>query len=198
MAFDDRLQFLLLGMAIGFVLGYLVRLVRDIKEELDEVKEEIEEVLPSRKNNNGGFIKIPLRDIAILLVVGLTAWAAFVSQKASNDVENSQDRSKLQTACTIAITGEALDALNQRSTFTKAAADANIELQQSQSDFFGLLLHQPPFSETRRAEAAQQYFGDLQQFLVLAKKSSNKVSENPFPTVKDLQNCLDGKTKEKK
>jgi hypothetical protein len=186
MAFDDRLQFLILGMLIGFVLGYVVRLLTDIKEELDDVRDD-----QARRRGEAGFMRHPIAaDFMVLLVVAISVYASFVSQQASNNSQNSQASVEKSIACTIKIQGQALTALNERSTYTKATADANIDLQQSQADFFGLLLHKPPFSEARRSKAAESYFEDLQQFLVLAKAGAKKVAENPFPTVKDLRSCL--------
>lgn len=192
MAFDDRLQYLLLGMAIGFVLGYLVRLVRDIKEELDKVDEIVERELGgSDYDGEKGSIKLPhLRDVAIFLVVGLTAYAAFMSQKASNDSSDAQDRIERVVYCNQSILSEALTVLNERSSYTKAAADANIDLQQSQSNFFSILLHRPPYSEAKRSQAVQDYYHDLKRFLRLANKSKVKNENNPYPTNEEFSICL--------
>lgn len=188
MAFDDRLQYLVLGMLIGFVLGYVVRLLMDVREELDEVKSQ-----HAKDHGESGFMRHPIAsDIAIMLVVVFTLYASFVSQRASNDVQDAQDRSDIAVACTVKIQGAALNALNERSIYTKAIADANIDLQQSQSDFFGLLLHQPAYPESEQRAAADTYYNDLQQFLTLAQKGAKKVVENPFPTVEDLRSCLNG------
>lgn len=196
MAFDDRLQFLLLGMAIGFVLGYLVRLVRDIKEELDEVDEIVKKELGPHDRGEGGFMRIPLAaDIAILLVVGLTAWASFVSQKASNDVQNTQDRIERIILCNQNVLTATLDSLNERSTFTKESVSANIDLQQSQSNFLTILLHNPPYSEAKRAKSIQKYFEDLQRYLSVANKNRDKIATNPLPTLKEFTNCLDSSSK---
>lgn len=199
MPIDERLSYLLVGCVIGFVLGYFTRLMRDIrsgvtemKEELDEVKDEIEhDVIPRLDKNEGGFMRYPwIANIAVLLTVGLTAYAAFVSQRASNDSQSSQDRIETAINCTIKIQGEALNALNERSTYTKATADANIDLQTSQARFFSVLLHKPPYSEARKSQAVKDYYSDLQHFLSLAKKGSVKVTENPFPTEEDLTKCI--------
>jgi len=190
---------LLLGAAIGFVLGYFTRLVQDlkfevheVKEELDEVKDEIEQgVLPRLERDEKGFMRYPwIANIAVLLTVGLTAYAALVSQKASNDSHASQDRIENIVVCLQHAQSSTLKALNERSTFTKATVDANIELQQSQEKFFSILLHKPPFNEARRSQAARDYFGDLQTFLTLAKKGNAKVKANPLPTDEAFGDCL--------
>lgn len=189
MAFDDRLQYLLLGIVIGFVLGYLVRLVKDIKEELDEVDTIVKRI--EHHDDESGFMRYPwIANIAILLVVGLTAYASFVSQKASNEVADAQEQQEQVVACNQMVLAQALEALNERSTYTTGMATSNIELQQSQSDFFTILLHKPPYSEQKRTKAVQDYYSDLQTFLRIAHKNVKKVKNNPLPTIEDFQDCL--------
>lgn len=204
MAFDDRLQYLLLGMAIGFVLGYLVRLVNELQREVREVKEELDEVddivkrglgpgdvRNSRGTNQGGFMRYPVvANIAVLLVVGLTAYAAFVSQKASNDSQASQDRIETVTFCNLKVTTEALNALNERTTYTKAQADSNISLQTDFASFLNLLLHRPPFPQKKQFDASREFQGSLNNFVEVAKKAKKKAVDNPFPTADDLRQCI--------
>lgn len=118
MDWNERLGWLVLGMLAGFVLGYIVRSLREIKEELDEVKdlekehirEHHDEELPER-GEQGLTRKPVLLDIVLLLVVLLTAYAAFSSQKNSNDLEENYK------ADTIARCQSAVDSRNvQRST----------------------------------------------------------------------------------
>lgn len=204
MAFDDRLLSLLVGLAVGFVVGYVVRLLQDIMEELDEVDEIVKELgshednhvgngktKPNRQNENG-FMRYPWAvNTAALLVVGLTAYAAFVSQRASNDVQDSQDRSNQVVACNEQVLGEVLIALDERSTYTAELAAANIDLQQAQYDFFTLLAHKPPYSEERRERAFLVYVDAQRVFLDLAEKSRAKVATHPFPTIEDFSKCLE-------
>ena len=216
MAFDDRLLFLLLGVGIGFVFGYLTRLlqgVRDIKKELDEVKEELNEVdsivkenlgdhhysgthvgtdeEPISRQNEKGFMTYRWgANIAVLLMVVLTAWAAFVSQKASNDVKHSQERIEQIVSCNRATTADVIESLNGRSTYSVNMAQANIDLQRAQSDFFTLLAHKPPYSEERRTRAFLAYLDSLTAFLELAEKNKGNLATNDFPTIDDFEDCL--------
>ena len=195
MAFDDRLLFLLLGVGIGFVIGYLTRLARemkDIKEELDEVDTIVKENLGNdHESNEDGFMRNPwVANVAILLVVGLTAWASFVSQKASNDVRNSQEQSEKVVACLQTTLGDVLIALDERSTYTRGLAEANTKLQKAQSKFFEILRHEPPYSLDRREQAVEDYVDALNKFLMLSAKNKKKISENEFPTIQVFSDCL--------
>jgi hypothetical protein len=198
MGLDDRLWYLLVGMAIGFVLGYLTRAlnrldekVDRLQEELDEVDEIIKEDHDRRSRDEGGFITPGwASSVALFIVIAVTVGAAFLSQKASNDAQNAQDTLKRVTACNSALLSKTIVALNERTTYTGAQANTNVDLQLAQSKFFDLLLHRPPFSEQKRFLAAQRYQESQHQFLDLAKKTANKVQENPYPTKAELQRCL--------
>lgn len=198
MGLDDRFVYLLLGMAIGFVLGRLTRSlnrleaeVDDIKEELDEVDEIIKEEWTERHRNQDGFIKpsIPM-GISLFIVIAVTVGAAFLSQKAANDAQNAQDALARVTACNSALLSKTIVALNERTTYTGAQATANVDLQKDQSRFFDLLLHRPPYSEHRRFRAAENYQESQHHFLDLTKKTANKIEENPYPTKAELQSCI--------
>lgn len=198
MGLDDRLWYLLTGMAIGFVLGYFTRSldrlkdeVAEIKEELDEVDEIVKEERNLRQHNEDGFVKpTGAMGIALFIVIAVTVGAAFLSQRASNDAQNAQDKLADVTSCNTVLLSKLTDVLNERTTYTGAQANANIELQQAQSTFFDLLLHRPPFSEHRRYLAAQHYQESQHKFLDLTKKSANKVEDNPIPSKQELERCL--------
>lgn len=81
----ERVVYFGLGGAVGFVLGLIVARLRVIKEEVDEVLE-IERQNNGLGHNERGMIRLPAwPNVAVALVVLLTAYAAFVSQKTSND-----------------------------------------------------------------------------------------------------------------
>ncbi len=199
MGLDDRLWYLLLGMAIGFVLGYFTRSldrlkdeVADIKEELDEVDEIVKEERDIlRHQNEDGFVKpTGVMGLALFVVIAVTVGAAFLSQKASNDAQHAREDLAKVTACNTALLSKLTVALNERTTYTGAQANANVELQKAQSKFFDLLLHRPPYSERKRYHAAQNYQGSQHLFLDLTKKTANKIENNPIPTKEELQACL--------
>lgn len=131
-----------------------------------------------------------MRTIATAVCVALTAGAAILAQSSANESDKAVARVQGVTLCNQRIMARTLIALNERSTFTKATADANVNLQQSQADFFGILLHRPPYSENRRTQSSYDYYHDLQEFLGLAKKGAKKVAHNPFPTIRDYNHCI--------
>lgn len=88
MDFSDRMEWLFLGCLIGFVVGYIVRSLREIKATVDEV----DDIVKQNKDEHGALSWKTASNLSLFLVVALTVWAAFVSQKASNDVEESYQR----------------------------------------------------------------------------------------------------------
>lgn len=140
-----------------------------------------------------------------MIVLLITVYAAIQSQIASNNSKNATESNKeaidalKQTQrshnrivfCLEQYTTETLAALNGRTTYTKEQANRNVSLQESQAKFLKLLLHQPPFSEARRSQAAQDYVTDLQQFVGINEKSQKKIQQNPFPKSDALKTCLD-------
>lgn len=79
MPLDERVGWLLLGMAIGLVLGEIVRRLDGIQRKID--------ALSRYRNESGAF---HWKDAALLAVVALTAWAAIASQIATNQAQETQ------------------------------------------------------------------------------------------------------------
>jgi len=83
MGVSDRALYLLIGCFIGFILGYIVRSLQVIKQKLSE------------KDNDDGLVRYPLvLDVALLIVVGLTVFAAFRAQVAANKSDDVTDALK--------------------------------------------------------------------------------------------------------
>lgn len=204
MSVGERIIFLAIGVAIGFVLGYIVRALREVRIELEH-----------KVDKDGGRIRNEtLMKISLFLVVGLTAYSAFQSQVASNHVsdnqvtiqinqdklkdtqdqlKDTQDRLERVASCTQVFLSETILALNQRTTYTVSQAAANVKLQSKQAAFFAIVLARPPVTRREGRAALQAYEDALTRFVVLAGKSAAKVQENPYPTNQNLQDCLNGK-----
>lgn len=100
MDYGERMTYILLGCFIGFVLGYVVRSLREIKEEVDEIVEikregRPAEPTPKNPNDRGSFSWEKASRLSLFVVVAVTVWAAFVSQKASNDVQENYEQDQV-------------------------------------------------------------------------------------------------------
>jgi len=192
MGLDERLGWMLFGCVIGFILGYIVRYLREIKEELDEVDDIVKERRFRRRANDDGFMRVWLvRDLAVLIVVIFTVWAAFTSANASKDVRDQQDRIDSITVCTSEYLARTIRVLNIRTDAVQERADANLELQKAQAKFFGLLLKIPPIPEGDRRAAADEYLKALDHFVEVSNKTKNDGKSDPYPTNAELSACID-------
>lgn len=197
----ERAIFLCIGGVVGFILGYTVARLREIKEELDEVDEcvkycrEVHEHIPkrntSRVRDERGSMRIPLvADAVLLLVVALVAYAAFASHKANNDVEDHQQDVARITECNQEYLANTIEAFNERTTYTQDQAHANVDLQRAQAELLKVLREEPPPSELRSDEAFDKYFEVLSDYLEVNTKTRLKQNEYPYPTSEELDSCL--------
>lgn len=182
----ERSILLLIGCVLGYILARIVDYLREIKEEVDEVLD-----IERHKQDERGTAKITT--VVLVFVVALTAFAAFSSQKATNDGQSAQNRVAAISVCNKEFLGKTIVALNERTTYTQELATANIELQKSQAAFYALLLGDPPPSEQASRDAAERYLDDLTTFVTVSEKSKLKVSTNPYPTPEEFSHCLDEK-----
>lgn len=190
MTLDNRVGYLLLGMFIGFILGYVVRLLREIKEELDEM---IEHQDWDHKRDESGFMRYPIAaDLAVLVVVAITAYAAFVSQVASNNSHTAVNSIAAVSDCNSKFISDTLVALNQRATYSADAIKANQLLQKDQRDFFVILLHKPPYTHHKLVQSTHDYVHSLNHYLAVSNKNLKKLQAYSLPSSTSYSDCLSG------
>lgn len=186
MSLDERIGWLLLGCMIGFALGYIVRSLREIKEEIQEVDKTVK-----RARNEEGFMRNPIvADVALLLVIVLTVWAAFASQKASNDIQDTQDRIARVTICNQQYLSKTIRALNDRTEKFGFQAQANLELQKAQAAMLSVLTAKPPKAAKEKRKAFEDYFDALNEFVSTSAEYQAEAVATPYPTNEELGTCL--------
>lgn len=183
----DRLLLFLVGGLVGFALGYLARSVREIEEEIEIIDPKF------TKNSRGESQTDLLLRVGLFLVVVLTAWSAFSTQKANNRIQDTQNAVARITVCNQQYLEKTIAALNERTTYTAAQSQANVVLQSSQAQFLNQLLDRSK-SSSQHLTALHDYVDALTFFVTISSKSANKVAENPYPTPEELQTCLHSPT----
>ena len=194
----ERVGWFLVGVGIGFVLGYIVRSLRDLKDDMSKVKEEVDEVdglvkrkLGDRKHDEEGFMHVRyVRDIAVLIVVCLTVWAAISTQKTNNELKEVQDYQGRLASCNQEYLAKTIRALNVRTSYTQEQAAANVELQRAQSEFLATVLRDPPASQAEREQAVRTYYDILQRFVKVNTDAKENLEDTPYPTNIELTECL--------
>lgn len=195
--FADRVVWMLVGSLVGFVLGYVVRTLHDSKEEMDEVLEVVREIKDKLDaddsnstekrfhiNGESGSIDLGfLKNLVIAGVVLITAFAAFSSQNASNNVRSS-------TECNRKFLAQTISALNERTTYTVRQSDAIVKLQKAQSVYLKELLVRPPKPDSDLTKALRTYVRTLTRYVEVTDRARAKVEANPFPTESELSKCL--------
>lgn len=216
MDLSDRALYILVGMVIGAVLGYFSRVLQEIRKDVadnasvvHDIKEEVDEidsiVKSNRVRDESGFMRIPVvADIILISVLAMTVWAAISTGVTNNKLENALDdirqnqsaddrqevRIQKVTSCTLEFTSRTIQALNERTTYTGQAANANAEVLQAQQDFLEIILKIPPPSDEEALEALRTYTLAVGEYNVLADKSDDKRNEFAYPTNKELAACL--------
>lgn len=125
MGLEDRILWMAVGCFVGFVLGYIVRARRDIKE-IKRMVEHVDEVVtenPSKwERDEHGFMRFPVvSDVAILIVVVLTVWAAFSTAKVNGELNDT-------LSCITKYNTDQGDTLESRDSKIKAGTQSEIEL----------------------------------------------------------------------
>lgn len=185
MTFDERFSYLVVGLAIGFVFGYMTRSLKKIERKVDDVDRIV------KHRDERGFMRFPwLADIAMLLVFAITVFAAFQSQKVSNEVQEAQRQQKQVIACTESYLTKTITALNERTEYTAAASAYNVELQKAQAAFLRLALIEPPLPEDEIEDGLRDYFTSLTEFVDASARTRAKQLNFPYPTENEFANCV--------
>lgn len=199
MSFDERLSWFLLGVLVGLLISWLKDIRKGEKtiiEKLEEVDEHVQK--QQRNRDEGGFMRFPLiADALLLTAVLLTAWAAFATSatnarlEANQKADDAQDlRIREITICNQEFLFNTIKALNERTTYTQDAADANVDLQTGLAEFIDILLFQPPKTTEERYAALVKFDGKLGKYVEVSRKQKGKTDAYPYPTEEELTECL--------
>lgn len=187
MDLSDRLELLMIGCFVGFILGYIVRALREIKEELHDVDTIIHKA--RERDEEGSWRHPDFTTILLLVVVAITAYAAFASQRATNQVKDVQAVHAQVTLCNKQYLEKTIVALNSRTGSIEARADANLQLQIAQNTFFTTILKHPN-NDQLEFKAFHVYIDAQNHFIHTSIAAKEHLQENPYPTAQELDSCL--------
>lgn len=186
----DRVLVFAFGCVVGFVIGYIVKSIHCIRREVEEIKEHTHQPPPK----DAGLARHPLvLDVVLLLVVLIVAYSAVQSQLASNKVTDQQHQTNTIVACNQQFLSETVAALNERTTYSTAQTNKNVELVKNQFLFLSQISVRPPPTKRDRLNSFHAYLNALSEFLVISKQTKEKAILNPFPTIPELKRCLTSK-----
>lgn len=90
----ERIIFFAIGGGVGFILGYVVARLQTIESKVDAVKSEVHEVdvIVKHERDEEGSIRFPsITAMMLVLVVLITAYAAFSASRANEKLEDTVD-----------------------------------------------------------------------------------------------------------
>lgn len=184
---DQRILALLLGCFVGFILGYIVRTLHDLRERVEQVDKHVVE----HKDDPDSGKTTPrwVLNAALAFVVILTAYSAFASQNASHDANNNSKRLDNSTSCNQEYLTKTISALNARTAYSSEQNAANVALQEAQIVFLRVLRDSDSTTKNSK-DALQAYLGALTKFSEVVNKSSDQVSANPYPKTDNFKDCV--------
>ena len=184
MDLNERISWLLLGFALGYVVARL-QSARQAKTKGDNKVQE------RGRQSERGFMRYPLvADGLYFMVLIIVVWGAISAQRTSNRVQETQERIEHVTACNRVYLGTLLSAVEPRTTSSQKQADANTELQRSWYEFVRFQLHTPPYPEGDQRIKANEYADALRRFILAADRSKQQSNENPYPTMDQFSDCI--------
>lgn len=208
MSLSDQVTWFLIGCFVGFVFGYIVRTLGEIKEELAQV-DALVGGHPSRKRHSERFNWLAKPKNWVLLVVVLTtAFAAFSSQRASNeserlalnaveiqkDILDTQAQLTAVSACNTKFQARTIQALNLREAYTTHQIDANISLSEKEGDFLEDIVAAERNVLVRQLKIRQsgaRYLRAIERFLRVSEFTRDKAISNRFPEDAELASCVE-------
>lgn len=194
MDLNDRLVYLLIGVGIGFILGYITKSLRKIEEELHEV-----DITTKKIKSEDGFVRFPIfANLALVTVLFIAVWASFSAEKNDRALVATQDQLIEQqnqiervTACNQMYLEKTVLALNERTTYSSDRIEDNVDLVNAQAVLLRALLKEPPPGNAEIRQALRSYFDPtVLNFIDTSEKSLDTFEANEYPTIKQIDNCL--------
>lgn len=180
----DRLIFFVIGASIGFVLGYIVAHLREIKKGVGEVLD-IEKNKPDSENgpasrDERGEIKRPhhIASVGLFLVLIVTAWAAIATGKVNSELDHT-------VTCLTQYNSHLGRSLSSRDMAVKAGTQSEIDLWTKYKKLYAIAKSDPkkiPVVQEKLNKAILEHRNDLIE--------TQKIRQmNPYPDPDILKNC---------
>lgn len=167
----ERVIFLAIGGGIGFILGYIVALLR-------ETKEEVHEVLDMEKHRHDERGAVSLNTVAVVLVVLLTALAAFATAKVNSRLNET-------LSCITQYNVHQGQALNTRDRAIKRATNSEIALWTKYAKLYALAKSDP----TKIPEAQEALNQAIMSHRAALVETQASRFDHPYPNPNVLQDC---------
>jgi hypothetical protein len=129
--------------------------------------------------------------IAWLLIIALIFFSVLATAITNSRLADAQSGLIRSQDCTQQFLGATVNALNERTTYTTAQANANSDLQHAQLKFIATLANKK-HTQSDAESAFTDYFHALKHYNTLVALSAGKADRFPYPTTDDYRACLHG------
>lgn len=170
MELSERFGWLILGGAVGFVLGYIVARLREIGEEVAKIDENT-----SYKRNESGFA---MTTLAVPVVVLITAFAAFASARVSNQLDHT-------VTCITQYNVHQGEALSSRDSAIKEGTQSEIDLWTKYAHLYAQAKSDP--SKVPQAQEALSRAIMSHRDALIETQATR--FQNPYPNPDVLKDC---------
>lgn len=176
----ERAIWLSIGGVVGFVLGYIVRSLHEIKETVTEVDNIVKgQDSDARSKTEDGLLRRPLLlDFVLLIVVAFTVWASFQTAYVNNRLNNT-------IACITEQNVEYAKALSARDVAVSSGVQSEIDLWTTYERLYKIAKSNPkkiPVLQERLSKAIAKHKGRLEV-------TQERRHEYPYPRPNILLSC---------
>ena len=185
MGVDDRIGFFILGCFLGFVMGYVVRHLREIRNRLDEVD------IVVKPKNEDGFLETRFgTNIVMVMVLLMTAGAAFFSQRASDRVEDTQSQVSQTLACHQDVFESFIEFVGKRTELQVAQGKNASETSRKQLGYWNEAFKEPVNYDVA-VRKLKDYLASLEQDVQLSSELANYTVNSEFYKDPGIDKCVE-------
>jgi hypothetical protein len=178
------------GFIVGAMLGTALGWAANARRETRRIGDRVDRLENPWDRGETGSVRARVGNLALLVVVGLTVYSSVVSQIASNKVTVDARNRGQEIACTSHVLFQLSSAIDTRTQFSGAQAQANIALQQSQLDLLNPNDDGSPVTPEQAAARLETYLKALNAFLALVTTSAETNAVTPYPDPDKYAECL--------
>ena len=179
----DRLLWMAVGGALGFVLGYIVRSLKDIRKRVEHMEDVVTNDEPGNgRHREDGFMQHRyVADAMVLLVVILSVFASFQTARVNSELEHT-------LSCIYEYNKDYGGAIKSRDRSIKNGTQSEINLWLRYE-----VLYQEAQDKPKRIPRLQEELNKaIKQHRASLEQLQDTRDAFPYPNPNILENCEEG------
>lgn len=168
-----------IGVAIGFVLGYITSQLRKIEEEVTEVLD----IEHHKKDEQGSLRRPTLAQFGLFLVICLTVYAAFQAGATNANLDNT-------VTCVVEYNEDQGQALKGRDTANRDGTQSEIDLWTSYEKLYKIAVSDPSKTKQVQEQLNKDIIKHRDELLDIQKTRE----ANPYPDPAFVTTCKENQS----